>query len=104
MQLKKYLTENAEAMENDQRLVVAAMGRFSHVRLKETMYKVDWPTVVSEYSDKTLNRVRSSGTNLQFEPRLAKLMENVVRHEQSLRNASKGTPKGHGMGEDGGQQ
>lgn len=104
MKLKNYLTENAEAMENDQRLVVAAMGRFSHVRLKEAMYKVNWPTVVAEYSNKTLNRVRGSGTNLQFEPRLAKLMENVVRHEQSLRNAGRSTPKGHGMGADGGQE
>lgn len=102
MKLVTYIEENAEALENDQRLVVAMMHKHSRARLKEAMYLVDWPEVFSTYADKTLRKIEGSGTNLQFEPRLNTLLRSINKREMSVRNP-KTPPKGNGMGADGGQ-
>ena len=70
----------------------------------EAAYLVDWPAVVSRYSDKTMHRKLGHGTHLNFKGHddLRRLITDAIDEVHAERSA--GAPDRNGMAPDGGQR
>jgi hypothetical protein len=97
------LREKAEAMENDQRLVTEFCVKYDRSDIKEAVDLINWEEVFSKYSDKTLNRMNESGTNLAFSVPIRRRMYATMLREISNRNTTP-VPESNGMEVDGSQK
>lgn len=97
------IAENAELYETNQVALMEDYTRQPDVFV-EAAYLVDWPAVVSKYSDKTMHRVLGHGTNLNFRGHddLRWLIADAIDQVHAERSA--GAPDRNGMARDGRQR
>ena len=70
--------------------------------IRRRVETADYAEMARHYSDAALDDVREYGTEFAYTPEIAKAINDAVQTEWGIRNPSR-APKGHGMGEDGGQ-
>ena len=71
--------------------------------IRRRVQTTDYAEMARHYSDAALDDVREYGTEFAYTPEIAKAINDAVQTEWGIRRDPSRAPKGHGMGEDGGQ-
>lgn len=87
-QMSTVLERRAEEFELDQSAFVEFLAGVDRDLVEAAWAYVDWPSVVSGYSDKALRRIQESATNIQFTKAHAGHMNDYVIAEISRRAAN----------------